>query len=283
MILITDPKLILSLPNITLQCEYCDRHFEKPRAEVIRSLRCLEYRYKSCCRFCSRSCFFHSRHKLIDCICEYCGIDFTRTPSELRKSKRIFCGSSCSAKFSNANRARKIKSCLNCNSNLFSRQRIYCSKSCQKHYERGIRVARWLANPSSENGKISLPDFIRDFVIQLSGYKCSECNFSGVNPKSDRTIIQVDHIDGNPLNNEPGNLRALCPNCHAMTPTFGNLSKSTGRRQLFRKNVMMSGVEPLFSDFQSDTLPVELHHRLSKTKELNLVHPHPKCGVLPMN
>lgn len=35
-------------------------------------------------------------------------------------------------------------------------------------------------------------------------------------------VLQVDHIDGNYLNNMIDNLRFLCPNCHSQTQTFGS-------------------------------------------------------------
>ena len=40
--------------------------------------------------------------------------------------------------------------------------------------------------------------------------------------------LQLDHIDGNSSNNILSNLRILCPNCHAQTPTFrgGNRYKN---------------------------------------------------------
>lgn len=34
--------------------------------------------------------------------------------------------------------------------------------------------------------------------------------------------IQLDHINGNPFDNRLKNLRALCPNCHSQTDTFGS-------------------------------------------------------------
>lgn len=50
--------------------------------------------------------------------------------------------------------------------------------------------------------------------------KCKECGLAPFwNGKPLR--LQVDHEDGNFLNNEPKNVRFLCPNCHAQTPTFG--------------------------------------------------------------
>ncbi|MCC5948252.1 MAG: HNH endonuclease [Nitriliruptoraceae bacterium] len=32
--------------------------------------------------------------------------------------------------------------------------------------------------------------------------------------------LEFDHIDGDRRNNDPTNLRLLCPNCHALTPTY---------------------------------------------------------------
>jgi len=55
--------------------------------------------------------------------------------------------------------------------------------------------------------------------------KCKECEQERVwNHKP--LMLQVDHIDGDNMNNELENLRYLCPNCHTQTPTFaGRRSK----------------------------------------------------------
>jgi ribosomal protein L44E len=47
---------------------------------------------------------------------------------------------------------------------------------------------------------------------------CSSCNFTEW--LNDPIPLELDHIDGNPFNHRLINLRLLCPNCHAKTPTY---------------------------------------------------------------
>ncbi len=38
--------------------------------------------------------------------------------------------------------------------------------------------------------------------------------------------LELDHVDGNRKNNSLNNLRLLCPNCHALTPTYRSKNRS---------------------------------------------------------
>lgn len=98
----------------------------------------------------------------------------------------------------------------------------YCSNACQQDFQKKQRIQEWLTEGRFP-GKIAL----RQYLTEIHGYKCSCCGISEWN--NNPITLDVDHIDGNPYNDIPSNLRYLCPNCHSQTPTYKAKNKGSGR------------------------------------------------------
>ena len=102
-------------------------------------------------------------------------------------------------------------------------------------------VENWLSGKIPNT--INIPEAIRKYLLKQSGYKCTECGWDKINPKTGKSPLNIDHIDGNSLNNHPANLKVLCPNCHSLTPTYGALNIGNGReqRRLYRQKMKDNG------------------------------------------
>ncbi len=59
-------------------------------------------------------------------------------------------------------------------------------------------------------------------------HKCEKCNNTEWNNLP--IPLELDHIDGNSFNHKLENLRLLCPNCHAQTPTYRSKNRKSLRK-----------------------------------------------------
>jgi RNA polymerase subunit RPABC4/transcription elongation factor Spt4 len=81
--------------------------------------------------------------------------------------------------------------------------------SISKHYEQ-LNASK----PFEELGERSK----RQLVFKEQGEKCPHCGLSEW--RGEPITLELDHADGNRLNNARENLRLLCPNCHSLTKTW---------------------------------------------------------------
>jgi Zn finger protein HypA/HybF involved in hydrogenase expression len=66
-------------------------------------------------------------------------------------------------------------------------------------------------------------------MIKKHGEKCMECGWNEINIHTGKIPIELEHIDGNFINNNEENLKLLCPNCHSLTSTYKGANKKKGR------------------------------------------------------
>ena len=162
------------------------------------------------------------------CLNTKCKVEFK--PNDYRQK---YCSRSCAATVNGSRYPKrgdgKPRYCIECNKQLSHNQRKWCSKKCNGLGQKNETIRKWLSGESSggdKNGHIGRP--IRDYIIELAGTKCIKCGWCEPNPITGKTILAVDHIDGNWRNNDIDNLQVLCYNCHTLTETFGALNIGSG-------------------------------------------------------
>lgn len=60
---------------------------------------------------------------------------------------------------------------------------------------------------------------VRLLEEKIFNHECAICKYTKWH-NGQKINLELDHIDGNPKDNSLSNLRVLCPNCHAQTPTY---------------------------------------------------------------
>ena len=99
--------------------------------------------------------------------------------------------------------------------------------------------AEWLSGKRNVVTK-NISGHIKRFLLEKYEEKCSLCGWNERHSSTLRAPLEVDHLDGNADNNYVENVRLLCPNCHALTPSFRNLNKGNGRtwrKQYLKKKI----------------------------------------------
>jgi len=79
----------------------------------------------------------------------------------------------------------------------------------------------------------------------LKEHKCESC---GLNEwLGDKIPLELDHIDGDHYNNQINNLRILCPNCHAKTPTYRGKNKKNKNSQAIKNKNQINITKKIYN------------------------------------
>ena len=123
-----------------------------------------------------------------------------------------------------------MNECLNCGKRIKNKQK-YCSSKCQKDHQYKEYIERWKSGKETGvTGQYATSHYIKRYLLEKYNYKCSQCGWGEINPFTKTLPLELEHIDGNYLNNSEDNLTILCPNCHSLTATTKGANKGHGRK-----------------------------------------------------
>lgn len=134
-----------------------------------------------------------------------------------------YCSQECSQKFHNHK-----YSCSKCPNRIKRKNGLCLQCSNKDKYEKNIQ--KWLNGEIEGGSDRNLSTYVRRYLLEQAGYKCKVCGFNEVHPADGRTILEVNHIDGDGSNHSPDNLEVLCPNHHALTDTYRGRNQGNGRK-----------------------------------------------------
>jgi len=132
-------------------------------------------------------------------------------------------------------RSYEEKECLNCFTLFNPRQGVEkcCSKQCSSVYsiklKAEIKIQQWVEGNWTGGSESGLSKTIRKYLLEKSDYACSKCGFNTNHPDDGKSILEINHINGDGTDHRPCNLEVLCPNCHALTSSYRGRNLGRGR------------------------------------------------------
>jgi len=151
--------------------------------------------------------------------CKLCG-----TAISYDKRYNDFCNHSCAAAYNNEGVRRHGEAPIDCLAyKTKTSNNKFCSAKCQSDFEWTIKKEEVRLG---DNKNVSVRT-LKKYLSDAFGDKCDIC---GITEWCGQPVpLVMDHISGNPYDNHIANLRLLCHNCNAQTPTFSGRNKGNGR------------------------------------------------------
>lgn len=153
-------------------------------------------------------------------ICKQCGKQF-----KARTVICLYCSISCFRIHSR--KEQKLIACIICKKPIIhpkGEHRKYCSNKCQGEHTFNQKVEKTLKNERLDHhhGLTS-----RKIAFVIFGRQCCICDSKTW--MGQEVPLILDHVDGNPEDWSLKNLRLICPNCDAQTPTYTGRNRGHGR------------------------------------------------------
>lgn len=240
-------------PYIAVICSHCNKSINVPQSEAGR-------------KFCSSSCAATSNNSsfpkrkiegaCLTCrtpittawkFCEPCRKEKASKPKTVKpvfkletrfclqcqksfKQKALnhkYCSADCRNTFLNGS----PDNCPNCDAHITVNSESGLCGNCRMTVEKEAKIQSWLAGHWRGGTDIRLSRVIRLYLLEQADYTCTtvNCGFNTPHPSDGKTVLEIDHADGDGSNHAPSNLRVLCPNCHSLTPSYRGRNAGHGR------------------------------------------------------
>ncbi len=127
--------------------------------------------------------------------------------------------------------------CLVCKKETARSGYKYCSNKCQIEYQHTTYIKKWRSGEIVGLQRLGVVSIhIKNYLREKYYNKCCLCGWKEINVKLGYSPLVADHIDGNWRNNCESNLRLICPNCDALTLTYGGMNRGKGRENRVLSN-----------------------------------------------
>lgn len=136
----------------------------------------------------------------------------------------LFCGRACSN-----SRIRSKETRAKISASLFGRSSPKKGSKWSSKQHKAIKASWERRFATTDFTEMCWPLKRRKIIVEQN-YSCNICGNTMWQNKA--IPLEIDHINGDRTNETRSNLQAVCPNCHALTPTYkgrNNNQKKTGR------------------------------------------------------